>query len=156
MCIPGVQPKMHPLRGLCDGFGSALCHDAGGRRPALAGFFEWNAEPILRPLENANKLLPAINPYLRLYFPRSSVNDIVCLVLVPFVLAARRNYACPPLGAVLLAVATSSNIGRVATITGNPQNMLIVSFPIGYLIFCSHYSTGPQRGVTPTGSSCAG
>jgi Na+/H+ antiporter NhaD/arsenite permease-like protein len=36
----------------------------------------------------------------------------------------------------LLAVATASNIGSVATITGNPQNMLIGSFSgIGYLHF---------------------
>jgi Na+/H+ antiporter NhaD/arsenite permease-like protein len=39
----------------------------------------------------------------------------------------------------LLAVATGSNIGSVATITGNPQNMLIGSFSrIGYRDFLIH------------------
>jgi Na+/H+ antiporter NhaD/arsenite permease-like protein len=39
----------------------------------------------------------------------------------------------------LLAVATSSNIGSVATITGNPQNMLIGSFSrISYRDFFFH------------------
>jgi Na+/H+ antiporter NhaD/arsenite permease-like protein len=39
----------------------------------------------------------------------------------------------------LLAVATASNIGSVATITGNPQNMLIGSYSgIGYLAFLAH------------------
>jgi Na+/H+ antiporter NhaD/arsenite permease-like protein len=39
----------------------------------------------------------------------------------------------------LLAVATASNIGSVATITGNPQNMLIGSLScIGYLDFLVH------------------
>ena len=42
-------------------------------------------------------------------------------------------------GAVLLAVATASNIGSAATITGNPQNMLIGSVSgISYLEFIVH------------------
>jgi len=54
------------------------------------------------------------------------VNDAICLVLAPLVadltLALRRN----PLP-YLLAVAMASNIGSTATITGNPQNILIGS-----------------------------
>jgi Na+/H+ antiporter NhaD/arsenite permease-like protein len=56
-----------------------------------------------------------------------SVNDIVCLVMVPFVLSITRRLRLEPLP-YLLAVATASNIGSVASITGNPQNMLIGSF----------------------------
>lgn len=54
------------------------------------------------------------------------VNDTICLMFTPIVLevAALRGLAPLPL---LLAVATGSNIGSVATITGNPQNMLIGS-----------------------------
>jgi len=55
------------------------------------------------------------------------VNDIVCLVMVPFVLKLTERMRLPPLP-FLLAVATGSNIGSVATITGNPQNMLIGSY----------------------------
>ena len=55
------------------------------------------------------------------------VNDIICLVMVPFALAATKRMGLKPLP-YLLAVATASNIGSVATITGNPQNMLIGSF----------------------------
>jgi Na+/H+ antiporter NhaD/arsenite permease-like protein len=54
------------------------------------------------------------------------VNDTVCLVFTPVLLeiaAARRHRPLP----YLLALATASNIGSVATITGNPQNMLIGS-----------------------------
>jgi Na+/H+ antiporter NhaD/arsenite permease-like protein len=54
------------------------------------------------------------------------VNDTICLVFTPLVLdlaAARRERPAP----YLLALATASNIGSVATITGNPQNMLIGS-----------------------------
>lgn len=52
------------------------------------------------------------------------VNDTVCLVLTPFVvdIAVARHHRPLP---YLLALATGSNIGSVATITGNPQNMLI-------------------------------
>src|SRR5690348_6727270 len=54
------------------------------------------------------------------------VNDTVCLMLTPLVaeavLAMRRNPV-----PYLLALATASNIGSVATITGNPQNMIIGS-----------------------------
>src|SRR5579864_186779 len=66
------------------------------------------------------------------------VNDIVCLVMVPFVLSITRMMKVQPLP-YLLAVATASNIGSVATITGNPQNMLIGSFSgIHYRDFLVH------------------
>jgi Na+/H+ antiporter NhaD/arsenite permease-like protein len=66
------------------------------------------------------------------------VNDIVCLVMVPFVLTIVRRMRLQPLP-YLLAVATASNIGSVATITGNPQNMLIGSFSgIKYRDFLFH------------------
>ncbi|MGC4084566.1 MAG: SLC13 family permease [Vicinamibacterales bacterium] len=54
------------------------------------------------------------------------VNDTICLVFTPLVLdivAERRLRPLP----FLLALATSSNIGSVATITGNPQNILVGS-----------------------------
>jgi Na+/H+ antiporter NhaD/arsenite permease-like protein len=52
------------------------------------------------------------------------VNDTVCLVLTPLVLAAVRRAALPPLP-YLLAVCMGANAGSVATFTGNPQNMII-------------------------------
>src|SRR5262249_32899061 len=55
------------------------------------------------------------------------VNDTVCLMLTPLVaelaLGLRRN-AVP----YLLSLAMASNIGSTATITGNPQNILIGSY----------------------------
>lgn len=52
------------------------------------------------------------------------VNDSVCLVLTPLVLAAVRRAGLPPLP-YLLAVCMGANAGSVATFTGNPQNMII-------------------------------
>src|SRR5208337_171002 len=102
----------------------------------LVGFFEWNAEFVLRRLEPAH-LLPAVVFACGL-FSAFFVNDIVCLVMVPFVLAITRRMKLAPLP-YLLAVATGSNVGSVATITGNPQNMLIGSFSgIRYRDFFFH------------------
>jgi len=102
----------------------------------LVGFFEWNAEVVLQRLK-PTQLLPAVVftcGFLSAFF----VNDIVCLVMVPFVLSVTRRMRLPPLP-YLLAVATASNIGSVATITGNPQNMLIGSFSgIRYSDFLFH------------------
>ncbi len=54
------------------------------------------------------------------------VNDTICLVLTPVLIdiAEARGHRPIP---YLLALATASNIGSVATVTGNPQNMLIGS-----------------------------
>ncbi len=102
----------------------------------LVGFFEWTAEVVLRRLKSSH-LLPAViftSGVLSAFF----VNDIVCLVMVPFVLSITRRMKLQPLP-YLLAVATGSNIGSVATITGNPQNMLIGSFSgIKYRDFFVH------------------
>jgi len=102
----------------------------------LVGFFEWNAELVLRRLKPGH-LLPAViftSGVLSAFF----VNDIVCLVMVPFVLSVTKRINLRPLP-YLLAVATGSNIGSVATITGNPQNMLIGSFSgITYRDFFVH------------------
>jgi Na+/H+ antiporter NhaD/arsenite permease-like protein len=58
--------------------------------------------------------------------------------MVPFVLSITRRLRLEPLP-YLLAVATASNIGSVASITGNPQNMLIGSFShISYRDFLLH------------------
>jgi Na+/H+ antiporter NhaD/arsenite permease-like protein len=70
-------------------------------------------------------LLPAViftSGILSAFF----VNDIICLVMVPFVLTVTGRMKVRP-ARYLIAVATASNIGSVATITGNPQNMLIAS-----------------------------
>jgi Na+/H+ antiporter NhaD/arsenite permease-like protein len=102
----------------------------------LTGFFEWTAEVVLQRLKPTH-LLPAVIftcGFLSAFF----VNDIVCLVMVPFVLSIARRMNLQPLP-YLLAVATASNIGSVATITGNPQNMLIGSFSgIRYRDFLFH------------------
>jgi Na+/H+ antiporter NhaD/arsenite permease-like protein len=55
------------------------------------------------------------------------VNDAICLVMAPLVLELTLGLGRSPVP-YLLAVAMASNVGSVATITGNPQNMMIGSF----------------------------
>ena len=99
----------------------------------LAGFFDWIAGLAVAHLQPQH-LLPAII-FLTGGLSAFFVNDIVCLAMVPLTLKAARRMGLKPLP-YLLAVATASNIGSVATITGNPQNMLIGSFSgIGYRAF---------------------
>jgi Na+/H+ antiporter NhaD/arsenite permease-like protein len=89
----------------------------------LSGFFAvayvWVARHARRPI----MLLIAIVAVSGV-FSAFLVNDAICLVMAPLVVeltvGSRRNPV-----PYLLAVAMASNIGSVATITGNPQNIMI-------------------------------
>ncbi|WNJ88667.1 anion transporter [Bosea sp. 685] len=52
------------------------------------------------------------------------VNDAICLVMAPIVITLTRALERNPVP-YLIAVALASNVGSTATITGNPQNMII-------------------------------
>jgi len=102
----------------------------------LTGFFGWITEQIVTRLRPRH-LLPTVI-FITGVFSAFFVNDIICLVMVPFVLLATRRMGLKPLP-YLLAVATSANIGSVASMTGNPQNMLIGSFSgLTYREFIRH------------------
>jgi len=102
----------------------------------LGGFFDWIAERVLFRL-SAQQLLAAVI-FTSGIISAFLVNDIVCLVMTPVVIKLTQRLAVKPMP-YLLAVATASNIGSVATITGNPQNMLIGSIShISYLDFLAH------------------
>ena len=90
----------------------------------LGGFFDWVTESVVLRLKE-HHLLPAVI-FTSGLLSAFLVNDIVCLVMTPFTLNLARRMGQKPLP-YLLALATASNIGSVATITGNPQNMLIGS-----------------------------
>src|ERR1051326_5721306 len=89
----------------------------------MAGFFEWAADGILRIAKTPQRLL--------LYLVLTSgilsallVNDTICLMLTPLVVAVIVRGKLP-LFPYLMALATSANLGSVATLVGNPQNMII-------------------------------
>ncbi len=100
----------------------------------LAGFFRWAAGFIMRWTRSPRDLLALIIVVTGLLSARF-LNDTICLMLTPFIIdltqAAKRN----PLP-YLIALATAANIGSVATLTGNPQNMIIgIASGISYLSF---------------------
>jgi len=99
----------------------------------LEGFFDRVTEWIAARIQ-PRQFLPALI-FSTGIFSAFLVNDIICLMMVPFTLKMARRMGLKPTP-YLLAVATASNIGSVATITGNPQNMLIGSSSgIGYRTF---------------------
>ncbi len=99
-----------------------------------AGFFERITEAVLSRASGTDALL-ALTVAMAGLLSAVLVNDTVCVVLTPLVLEACRAGRKQPLP-YLVALATASNVGSVATITGNPQNMIIGSLSgIGYAAF---------------------
>ncbi len=90
-----------------------------------AGFFEWIAATVERRIMPRH-LLPVLI-FTSGILSAILVNDIICLCLAPLVLLLCRRMRLQPVP-YLLALVTASNIGSVATLTGNPQNMLIGSY----------------------------
>jgi Na+/H+ antiporter NhaD/arsenite permease-like protein len=100
----------------------------------LSGFFalanSWAVRRVHRPIA----LLAAVTLVSGL-FSAFLVNDAICLVLSPLVLELTLTLKRRPTP-YLLAVAMASNVGSTATITGNPQNIMIGSFShLSYLRF---------------------
>lgn len=89
-----------------------------------AGFFGWAGQGLLRACRGSPRRLMAGLALLSGLLSALLVNDTVCLFLTPVVVAACRRGGLP-MGPFLLALATSSNLGSVATPVGNPQNMII-------------------------------
>jgi Na+/H+ antiporter NhaD/arsenite permease-like protein len=102
----------------------------------LSGFFTlvsaWVVEHAHRPLLLLSGIVAVAGVFSAFF-----VNDTMCLVLTPLVLEITTRLRRNPVP-YLLAVAMAANIGSTATITGNPQNMMIGSFSqIGYRTFAA-------------------
>ena len=100
----------------------------------LSGFFQLVTNMAVRrartPVGLAAVIIVAAGVLSALF-----VNDVVCLVMAPIVVQVVRQLRLPP-APYLIALATAANVGSVATLTGNPQNMLIGSFSgISYRAF---------------------
>ncbi len=91
----------------------------------LSGLFSLVSAWVVRHAHRPLTLLAAIVTVSGV-FSAFFVNDTMCLVLTPLVLEITRSLGRNPLP-YLLAVAMAANAGSVATITGNPQNMMIGS-----------------------------
>lgn len=89
----------------------------------LAGFFDWAADWILRRARSPQSLLRWL-VVTSGFLSAVLVNDTVCLMLTPVVVTVMARGRLP-LTPYLLALAMSANLGSVATLVGNPQNMII-------------------------------
>ncbi len=100
----------------------------------IAGFFHLVTSHVVRLARTPRRLLAlviAVSGVLSAIF----LNDTIALMMTPLVLelavALRRN----PLP-YLVALVTAANVGSVAAITGNPQNMLVgISSGISFVQF---------------------
>ncbi len=88
-----------------------------------AGFFRWASWRVLRTVSGPRTLLWAL-VFTAGVLSAFLVNDTVCLMVTPIVLRILDDAELPPLP-YLLAVAFGSNAGSAATLTGNPQNMIV-------------------------------
>lgn len=115
----------------------------------ISGFFtvvsEWVVEHAHRPIILLSGIVLVAGVFSAFF-----VNDTMCLVLTPLVLEITTSLRRRPVP-YLLAVAMASNIGSVATITGNPQNMMIGSFSrIPYPAFAAALAPVAAAGLALT------
>lgn len=101
---------------------------------SYAGFFRRALSVLLSLTRSPLGLLIALtfgSGILSAFF----LNDTLALVFTPLTLSLAQALGLNPIP-YLLAIATATNIGSVATLSGNPQNILIGSFSgIPYLDF---------------------
>jgi Na+/H+ antiporter NhaD/arsenite permease-like protein len=101
---------------------------------SYAGFFNLALVQMLRLTQSPFGLLGLLSlgtGLLSAFF----LNDTLALVSTPLTLQLTRSLKLNPVP-YLLAIAGATNIGSVATLSGNPQNILVGSFSgISYLDF---------------------
>lgn len=102
----------------------------------LAGAFDLVGEALAARVARPLPLLAAVTVSTGV-LSAFLVNDTVCLVMTPLVVTLVLTLRRDPVP-YAIAVATASNVGSVATITGNPQNMIIGSLSkIPYVDFAA-------------------
>ncbi len=101
-----------------------------------AGFFDRLASVALARVKRPLGLLAA-TMLLSAVLSALLVNDVVCLALTPLILHLARRLRLDP-RPHLIGLALAANIGSTATLTGNPQNMIIGGLShISYLRFAA-------------------
>ena len=115
----------------------------------LSGFFAAVSREVIFRTRRPLSLLCAIvfvSGVLSAFF----VNDTICVVLTPLVIEIVTRLKRNPVP-YLLGVAMAANIGSTATITGNPQNMLIGIYSgIPYRTFAATLAPVAFLGLTLT------
>ncbi len=103
----------------------------------LSGFFELVGGRVLEFAKSPRMLLALVilaSGVLSALF----LNDTICLLFTPLVVDLTTRLKRDPIP-YLIGLATATNVGSTATITGNPQNLIIgQASGISYLTFLAH------------------
>jgi Na+/H+ antiporter NhaD/arsenite permease-like protein len=110
-----------------------------------AQFFRLAAYLVLTRARTARSLLWALT-FAAGGLSALLLNDTVCVVMTPLVVAVVVEAGLPAMP-YLLALATASNIGGVVSLSGNPQNMIVGAAAHGQLGFAQYLAVTLPAGV---------
>ncbi len=112
-----------------------------------ARFFRYTAYLVLTRARSARSLLWGLT-FTAGALSALLLNDTVCLLLTPLVVAVAVEARLPVLP-YLLALASAANLGGVVSWSGNPQNMIIGRAAAGHLGFAAYLAL-----MLPIGVAC--
>jgi Na+/H+ antiporter NhaD/arsenite permease-like protein len=100
----------------------------------IAGFFRFASQFMIRWARTPRAFL-ALEIILMAVLSALFLNDTICLVFTPMLISMMNSLKRNPIP-YLIALATAANVGSVATLTGNPQNMIVgITSGISYTMF---------------------
>jgi Na+/H+ antiporter NhaD/arsenite permease-like protein len=114
---------------------------------AEARFFRLTTYLVLTRARTARSLLFSLS-FIVGALSALLLNDTVCVLLTPLVLAVVVEARLPALP-YLLALATSANVGGVVSFSGNPQNMIVGAAAHDTLGFAQYFAL-----TLPVGAAC--
>ncbi|MEO7732270.1 MAG: SLC13 family permease, partial [Kofleriaceae bacterium] len=112
-----------------------------------AEFFAMCAYWVMTRARSARSLLVALT-FVAGALSALLLNDTVCVLLTPLVVAVVVQARLPPLP-YLLALASAANVGGVVSFSGNPQNMIIGAAAHGTIGFGQYLAL-----TLPVGALC--
>lgn len=110
-----------------------------------AQFFRLCAYLVLTRASSARSLLFALT-FVAGGLSALLLNDTVCVLLTPLVVAVVVEAALPPMP-YLLALASAANVGGVVSFSGNPQNMIVGAAAHGSISFGQYLALTLPVGV---------
>jgi Na+/H+ antiporter NhaD/arsenite permease-like protein len=112
-----------------------------------AQFFRYAAYLVMTRAKSARSLLFGL-VFVAGALSALLVNDTVCIVLTPLVVAVIVEARLPALP-YLLALAGATNVGGVVSFSGNPQNMIVGAAAHGQISFAQYLVL-----MLPVGAAC--
>jgi Na+/H+ antiporter NhaD/arsenite permease-like protein len=112
-----------------------------------AQFFRYAAYLVMTRAKSARSLLFGL-VFVAGALSALLVNDTVCIVLTPLVVAVIVEARLPALP-YLLALAGATNVGGVVSFSGNPQNMIVGAAAHGHISFAQYLVL-----ALPIGAAC--